>query len=271
MHPTRITVIATLALAAIACGIDAVGTQIVGASDPSSTPDAAASDAAPSDERDASTGTIEEDAAIGFEDAAVDDGGADAGILDAQPDAPLPTTTLDLKYANAPATVNLTTEGTIDWAYWGANGITTPARKTAPNVISTLGIVYNEFGATANGFGTTFSWTNASSGSGSSDGYLYVKSSVGLSETVKMPSGPTPRTAVIWVGGNGIRGKLSVRLVDGGTTLTKSDASHESANVFGVQYTITFSSILPSSLEVTWELDQTYGVNSLRFAAVALR
>jgi hypothetical protein len=272
MRPTRITVlaglVACLVVGAVACGIDAVGKKDVFEATPSPGPSSTGPGA--TQELDASTGTIEEDATIGVvEDAAVDaffddDGG------DAAPDAPPVTTLLQVTSANAPATVDLPTQGTIDWAYWGANGVTSPVRKTPPNVISSLGIYYNDYGATANGFGTTFSWANAG-GSGASDGYLYVKSTVTMSESFKVPSGPTTRTAVVWVGGNDVHGKLSVRLVDGGNVLTKDDASYGNGGAFGVQYTIDFRSIVPSSLEVKWEIDQTYGVNSLRFAAVALR
>ena len=87
-----------------------------------------------------------------------------------------------------------------------------------------------------------------------------------------MPSGPAKRSVRVWVGGNEIRGKLTATLVDGSSTLQKVDVSQQSQfGTFGAQYTIEYRSLTTTQLDVKWEMDQGFGVNSLRFTAVALR
>lgn len=267
-NPSRAVLLASIGLAmvacAAACGIDALGTMPAGEASSGSpapgpsTPPRADATVAP-----------EDDAAVAM-DAGDDAAATIDATVDAPPDGPL-TPLLELTHAVAPATANLTTEGTLDWAYWGADGNTTSLRKAGVPTISALTIVYVTTGGTASGFGTTFSWTNSTAGSGSSDGYVYVTGNAGASEAITVPTGPAKRTLTVWVGGNEIRGKLTATLADG-SVAAKSDTTYGNQNgTFAAKYTIDFRTLAPSTLEVKWAIDETFGTNSARFTAVALR
>lgn len=270
MRLTRIGLAVFGSLAcAVACGIDAVGTQP--REDTSGTGPAGTSSApSSSSSSSSSSGDPTSDADTELPDA-TGDATADASLdapADVAPIGPL----LELTHAASPATVNLTNEGTLDWAYWGAGGSTSSIRKSGTNVISALGIYYVSTGASATGFGTTFSWTDSATGGGSSDGYYYVTGGAGVYEEIRVPSGPTKRTLVVWVGGNQVRGKLIAKLVEGIATLEKSDVTYESQSAtFAAQYAIEYRSLVSGNLDVRWETDQAYGANGLRFTAVAVR
>lgn len=269
MRLTRIGIALVGSIAgAVACGIDAVGSQPLEDTNGTGTPPSSSSSSSSSSTSSSSSGGSEIDAGVEPADASID---ADASV-DALADVNQVGALLELTHAPSPATVNLTTEGPVDWAYWGANGSTSSIRKSGTNVISALGIYYVSSGATASGFGTTFSWTNSDTGGGSSDGYYYVTGGAGVYEAIRVPSGPAKRTLVVWVGGNQVRGKLVAKLVEGPTALEKSNVSYESqTGTFAAQYTLEYRSLVSGELDVRWETDQAYGANGLRFTAVAIR
>lgn len=253
----------SLLLVVAACGIDAVGVAPREDGDPVTPEQPSGVDASEPSSQDASV-DAEPDAAP-LDDAAVD------APIDAPVDAPIdtgPTTVFTLTHAAAPATVDLTAEGTVDWAYWGANGSSSSTRKAGTSQISLLTVVYLTTGAMGSGFGTTFSWTDATDGAGSSDGYLYVTGTEGAKESFTVPSGPTKRTLVVFVGGSSIRGRLTAKL--GG--LTQSDASYDENNgSFAAKYTVEYATPAASQLQIEWSIDKAYGGASARFTAVALR
>lgn len=256
----RLTLLATWALALSACGIDAIGAMTATDGTDSAPPPRADDAGAPPMDGGADDGG-----------ATLPDAGTDAADAALVPDAAVGPL-LELSHAPAPATADLTAEGAIDWAYWGANGNTTSIRKVGTSLISARTYVFSSSGSSSSGFGTTFSWTDSTSGSGSSDGYVYVVGAVGEARhSVSYPSGPVKRTLVVFVGGSEIRGKFTASLADG-SLAPKTDATYESQDdTFGVKYTVEFRTVAPSTLTVEWRIDAGYGTNSARFTAVAIR
>lgn len=258
-RPSRAVLVVSVAVALGACGIDALGTM--------PTADSAAGEPPPGAKPPAGDATAPET------DAAADlDAGSDVDLPDATVDAPIDAPVgplLELTHAPAAANVDLTAEGTLDWAIWAVNGNTSAVRKNTVNQISLLTRVFATTGI-GTGFGTTFSWTDAPNGSGSSSDYFFVQG-LGCKYQVHVPSGPVKRTFIVWVGGSEIRGKLTASLADG-SLMAKTDTSYESQDgTFGVRYAIDFRTVAVSQLDVEWSIDEEYGTNSARFVGAALR
>lgn len=270
MRLRPIVLVACVAVAAIACGIDAVGTM------PSDAPlDASTSSTSSSTSSGSASGSTSSSGEPATDAGADVEPVADATVdaVDEAGDAAPPLRVLDITSSLAPATFNISGGGFSEWAYWGVGGSTQSLRKAGAQTISGLTPANNTSdGATASGFGTTFSWTDATNGSGSSDGYVYSAGSAGSSFSFTVPAGPTKKTLVLFVGGSQMRGRLSVDFVDGASSMNKNDSSYESqSSTFGARYDIDFRTVTVTTLNVKWEVLTAYGVNSARVAVAALR
>lgn len=274
--PSRTALLAVVGAAMVACGIDAVGSLTSSTTDPTASP-SPGNDGAPGptpgpdpSEPIADAATLEGsvDPPIDPADAGDDDAG-DAGDDAGDAATPVPPT-LELTHAAAPANVDLTAEGVVDWAHWGINGQLTSIRKAGTPKISSLGIAYNKVGVNG-GLGTTFSWTNAPNGAGSSTNSVYLYQASNSSFTVRVPATKYLQTFVVWVGGDRTRGKLTASLSDN-SVAAKSDTSYSSnSGSYRAQYTIRYASAGAGELRVVWTIDQTLGGDTIRFGAAALR
>ena len=117
--------------------------------------------------------------------------------------------------AVAPATVNLTTEGTSDWVHWGLYTETSVDRKSAvvPQIgdFSVIGWDVYSYGDNA----TSYSWTDGqpnASVSGTPTGVYVVGRTNGFQLTA--PADQNPRTLKIYLGTYGARGKFTATLSD---------------------------------------------------------
>jgi hypothetical protein len=269
MRRTRITAFAALALAAVACGIDAVGTQL-GADLPDG------GDREPSSTDDGSTPVVPEDAEPDVTESLDADATSDTGLGDSGPDvAPLVPPYLVLTHAPVSGTINLTTEGTTEWAYWGANGTLSSTRKG--NVSNQISALYYTSGApvtVATGFGATFTWSDGETGSatGSGDWFARYPSTTADYFYVSAPSGSLKQTLVVFVGGTNIRGKMTASFSNGATTDKVDNTYVNLAGTIAVKYVLEYASVTPTYAELTWEPESVAaGGAEIRFAAAALR
>lgn len=269
MRPTRITAIAALALGAVACGIDAVGTQL-GAD----LPDGGQPKPPPAD--DGSTPVPPEDARADVASSLDADATSDTGVVDSGPDvAPLVPPYLVLTHAPVAGTINLTTEGTTEWAYWGANGTLGSTRKG--NVTNQISALYYTMGApvtVTTGFGVTFTWSDGDTGSetGSGDWYARYPSTTADYFYVRAPSGVLKQTLMVFVGGTNIRGQMTASFVDGSTAAKVDNTYSNLAGSFAARYVLEFASVTATQVVLTWQPEVVAASGAeIRFTAAALR
>lgn len=266
---------ATAAAVLAACGIDAMGTlvstDIPGAAPaPGGTSDPTLDSGTPGPVEDAATLEGSVDPPIVPTDGGDDDAGDPGDAGDAGDAATTVPPTLELTHAVAPANVDLTAEGVVDWAHWGINGQLTSIRKAGTPKISALTIAYNKAGVNG-GLGTTFAWTNAPNGAGSSTNSVYLYQASNSSFTVRVPATKYLQTFIVWVGGDHTRGRLTASLSDNSVG-AKTDTSYASnTGSYRAQYTIRYASAGAGDLKVVWTIDQTLGGDTIRFGAAALR
>lgn len=271
MRPTRITVLLLVVAAGTACGIDAVGTFEGAALPDGSSPPGKQNpiDGAPGQDDDASTTTTEDAGS----DAATD--ATDTGVVDTGVDVtPLVPPYLVLTHATAiGATINLTTEGTTEWAYWGVNGNANSIRNAgATNVISSLLSNGSSFG-TGQGLGATLTFSNgAGSTTGSYDWYRSANQiDTSGSQIVSAPSGPLKRTFTVIVGGTNLRGRMTASLSDGSVTAKVDNTYSNLAGIIAVKYVAEYATVGAAQVEMKWEPDVVASGAQLRFAAAALK
>jgi hypothetical protein len=277
MRPTRITVLGSFAVATVACGITAVGTQASidlpdGGESPSSSLDSSSSSSS-------SASSTSSSSSGGAEDSGIDpaDGAGDT-ILDVGPDvAPLVPPYLVLTHTPAGATtVNLTTEGTKEWAYWGFNGSTTSIRNLGTmNAISAIYRPGDLSSSAATGFGATLSWSNGPNGNtnGSADWYYRIFPTFTTDfEYVRVASGPVKQTLVVVVGGANMRGRMTARFVSGAIASQTDNTYENLTGTFVAKYVLDFASVGADEVELRWTPD-VLGASTveLRFTAAALR
>lgn len=209
---------------------------------------------------------------------------ADAKLVDASIDAPIDAPPDAKVFLDAPRVagsitggvinfgsgdVNLTLEGTTDWAHWGYGGGTAFDRKATGSAISD---------ATASGASklsisnvtATASWSDgtpsaAASMTGTGTG---VQAPGALSFTV--PAGIAPHTLRVYCGNKYGTARLDAALSDGSAT-AYTDTQTASNGALHLEYTIVFNAASDGqTLTVTWTdvADQTGGFEMLLSATL---
>jgi hypothetical protein len=217
------------------------------------------------------------------------DGGIDAGTSsDVQDDTTVVTvdagrpdgTTADLGSvcqnssltgisATAVNPVNLTTEGTRDWRFWGPSGATN-FKRTAGDMISDYTLVGG--GAVTTHFrnAVTFSWSDGSptiSQTGAADS-INVAGTVGGGASITVPAGTTARTLSLYVGGSNDTGMLQASLSDGCVSDYVATANNGRGD-YTVVFRMTFKSAVPGTLlRVSWTM--AAGFEGIGFYAATL-
>ncbi|MEO8372733.1 MAG: kelch repeat-containing protein, partial [Candidatus Solibacter sp.] len=170
------------------------------------------------------------------------------------------------------AAINLTTEGTLDWAHWGLNSAASFEHKAGISLISNFtGIggpasqyFNNPAGATWTGGTPTASVTNTKNG-------VYI-SGYGQGFRISAPADPAPRTLRVYVGVHGVNGRMRAQLTDSSapdfTARLVEDLTLPST--YGV-FTFTYKAATAGqSLIVTYTQDsQTPGNVSFKAATLA--
>ncbi len=180
--------------------------------------------------------------------------------------------------ATQSGTINLTTQGTTDWAHWGRGGVVVFNHK-APG-----GAAVNKISNCSAVGGATISAATFSSGAYCtwSDGTPTVSSSsvragervsgVGAGLTFTVPASTNLQTLKVYVGGYKSRGEFRATLSDG-SAVDYVDASRSSTTTYyWPVYTIRFRSALPGqTLTVKWTMNTDSGSGRMILSAATLQ
>jgi hypothetical protein len=170
---------------------------------------------------------------------------------------------LTVTRANIPGSLNLTDEGTLDWAHFGLNASTSVNRKANITPLISMTPIGNQNRYSM--FNVNMSWsdgdptkttTDTSTGiyaPGTNNGY-----------TVTVPAGTAPRTLRVYVGEFRGTGTLIAHLSD--NSLPDVTTTHTNNNGIGLsRFHIEFRATQAATLTVTWVLtnDNTGGTVDL--------
>jgi murein DD-endopeptidase MepM/ murein hydrolase activator NlpD len=156
-----------------------------------------------------------------------------------------------------PANINLTTEGTTDWAHWGQNS---PSSFDHKNGVAQQISNFTQIGSITplryTNNSNSFTWTDGtptSSISGSTTGiYTY---GIGNGFQLTFPADTMQRTLKLYVGLWAAGGKLEATLSDGGASPFISTSLISSGVLNGV-YTINYRAISSGqTLTINWTID----------------
>ena len=178
---------------------------------------------------------------------AYDNGGNVAGSLPVEIFVHSSGGTLAGSFADPPATVNLTLEGTADWTHWGLVSSNSFDRKTGvPARISALTVLGNEPLQQYSNNYTSFSWTDGTptpSIVGTPTGVFVTGQRNGF--TLTAPADAAPRRLKVYVGLYGAKGNFQAYVSDF-SAVAFTDTSLEnvwtdSYRVFTIDYTAASS------------------------------
>ena len=227
-----------LALGVAACGLDLVGARLDGA-------DAGTTSATPGASASPSGSTTPFDA--GGSDSPVDGGSSsgDAGVA-------------SLTYARtaAPSSVNLTTEGTGDWAFWGS-GPPTQRKSGLSHVLADYAVSGGPTSTSpSSNDPTTFTWqdgTPNTTESGTTD-HFFLKGTIGAAATFLVDATAATHTAFFYLGLNRTRARFEVDFTDGSVPV-QSEEPEQNDGALAFRYAITFATPAAGvKLRVKWTL-----------------
>jgi len=191
-------------------------------------------------------------------DAAVD-GSGDASVVDgrdAPPDVPGTGSLVVNGALQADGDVNLTTEGTLDWAHWGLDGIGSFDHKLGANAIGDV------TGTTAalTDVAVMASWTDGTPDRSVTATPTGLSIANGPGVMLSVAADATMRTLRLYVGGKACQGKLQLALSDGSVP-AYSDDQFQNPATWHATYTIDYQTTTPgASLVVTWSDEMDLGV-----------
>jgi hypothetical protein len=214
----------------------------------------------------------------GGPDAAADGTGRDGpggdGQSDAAPDpagdGAAPGGVLALAQGDLNATVNLTTEGTVDWAKWGVTLATSFDHKaTGGRLIDDVVPAGSEYRYTTDTI--TFSWsdgTPTAASAGTTTGIYGNGTGAGFSFPVQAST--AMRTLRVYVGGNGADARFTAHLSDGSAPdVTYTTTGRTGGTAYQVTMDVTFrAAAAGQTLSVSWASLSTTGSISLKAATL---
>ena len=182
------------------------------------------------------------------------------------PQPPLLTGT----HATIPATVDLTSEGALDWVHAGLAIATDVNRKSggAPLLTFTTSGVGGQYGM----YAPAYSWTNGMpTASATTKAGIYANG-VGNGFTLTLPAAATARTLNVYVTAFNAHATLTAHLSDGAVADYSDTQALGTANTF-FKYSIVVRDATPNAqLVVTWTLTQAgSGYSSVDFMAATLQ
>jgi hypothetical protein len=166
--------------------------------------------------------------------------------------------------ATAPSSLDLTAEGTIDWAHFGLYAVSDLNRKKdGPAAITVAPVgTPGQYGS----YAINFSWSDgAPTLSATTSSGIYVRG-VGNGFGVTVPAVETPQTLRIYVSNYMGTANLIAHL-DGATDYTDSQTT---SNDQLLRYTFTFQAPAGRSLSVTWLVSDDQGSASADLLAATL-
>ncbi len=190
------------------------------------------------------------------------------------PTPPPPIITGSLAPAPTNGAINLTAEGTLDWAHWGLTSASDFDHKAHADLISNYtpikGIGPFQYGS----YPVGFSWSDGTpdaSALNSTTGVLMFAKGGGFSFTV--PAGRDAHTVLIYVSVYQTQGKLTASLSDhSAPTYADSSLINSSGNTYAV-YTLTYRAASDGqTLTITFTSVNDYGFfGSVSLQSVALQ
>ena len=178
------------------------------------------------------------------------------------------------------SSVDLTTEGTGDWAHWGRNntgtggGSTTAAivdrKASGGGKISNYSLVSGGTVVAYGGNSVVYKWTDGSpTATNSSAASGFYVAGIGNGFRITAPADTTERTLKVYVGGWKSTGRLRASLSDGSASVYTAEASN-STDVFHKAYTLRYKAgSVGRSLTVEWS--QTAGTGNVTLEAATLK
>jgi Thrombospondin type 3 repeat len=167
------------------------------------------------------------------------------------------------------ADVNLSTEGIIDWAHWGATSTTSFNRKaTGGGKISDLAQKGSFQYSTSL---TTYSWSDgAPTVSANTNSGVYDSAVASTSFSFTVPAGTSTRTLRLYVGGNAVDNRLTAHLSDGSTAdAVFSTTGRANGGAYVMPLEIVFrTSSAQQTLSLTWAPIASRGYTTISAATL---
>jgi hypothetical protein len=197
-------------------------------------------------------------------DTAVTDTGADSSGGPVLTITTEPTTAVE---------VNLTAEGTVDWAHWGFGTVDTFTHRLGPGVYIQKGAATGSAGTTALSM-KKFSWSNGTptAAASTSDGLVF--GSTGEGYTFDVAASPTKsRTLRLYVGWyNRAKGTISATLSDGSAPPVMVSSGGTATGVEYTRFVVTFRSAATATVTIqATRTTGTFAGGSLDFFAATLQ
>ncbi len=173
-------------------------------------------------------------------------------------------------HSDIPATVDLTSEGALDWLHAGLSSASDVNREA--NVTQLLTLMTSGVGGQYGSYTPKYTWSNGTpTASANTNGGIYANGQ-NNGFTLTLPTAATTRTVNVYVTGFNVKGKLTAHLSDSAVADYTDTQSIGNANVF-YRYTITVRDAAPStSLTITWTSAMPGpGYSSVDFMAAAVR
>jgi len=175
--------------------------------------------------------------------------------------------------------VNLSSEGTTDWAHWGLTDSTSFDHKTGivPQIsdLSRIGSI-STIRSSSNGDPTVFySWNDGTpTGSAASTKACVYTYGLGNGFELTLPADTLQRTVRLYVGVWRVRGRLEAELSDGSASpfVDNSLSTVYPAGAMNGVYTLTYSAASAGqTLRLRWRIESTtYPVGNINVQAVTL-
>ncbi|BDI32087.1 hypothetical protein CCAX7_41380 [Capsulimonas corticalis] len=162
------------------------------------------------------------------------------------------------------SSVNLTTEGTLDWAHWGSDGSGSWTHKSGANLIANWTATATVF--TYPGNAISYIWSDGTNWNGTAQatGFYFSNASGYFSFTA--PADTTTHTLRVYVGTNAANGTLSAHLSDSSAPdYTNSSLAQNSNGV----YTLTYrAASAGQTLTVKWTNTSALGSITVQSASL---
>jgi len=166
--------------------------------------------------------------------------------------------------------VNLSTQGTTDWAHWGTGGVPGLVRKSGGgSLISTYTVVGAGGVNSYSNDPRPMSWSGGTpTASASADAFGVYISNTGAGFSITVPADTTQRVVKVYVGGWNSAGSFTASLSDASAT-NYTNTTTASSSQYDRAYTLTYKAASAGKL-LTLSWVQSAGTGNVTLNAVAL-
>jgi hypothetical protein len=188
-----------------------------------------------------------------------------AKSIDGAPDGP-PTGSLMVTVQNmGRQNIDLTTEGTTDWAHWGLGGGSGFDRRNGGTAISNIAAPPD---VSFSGAPLTASWMNGTPLGATAPTDTGIGVHEGSTMTITVPASTSTQTLRVYLGVQTAGARLDLSLSDSSATTTAQTLTSTNATQ-NVQYTIVYHAASNGqTLTVSWTDTKDYGNPNQSFAAL---